>query len=341
MSKTVLLTGVTGFLGSHTAIQLLEKGYQVTGTLRSMNRADSIRAVIAKHTSHVDQLTFVEADLLDREIWKKLMSGVTYVQHIASPFPRTMPKNDDELIEPAIQGTLSVLQAAADQGVKRVVLTSSTGAVVYGKEKSERGGVYSEQDWTNTDQSDDVTPYFKSKTLAEKAAWSFIDEQTHSLELATVCPGAILGPVLESDFGTSANIVIKCMDGSIPALPDIGFDMVDVRSVAELLILAMDRPEAANQRFIGTNGYYSFKEVAGILKAHFPDRKIPQRVLPNFMVRLISNFDATLKPILIDLSVEREAPASKAKNVLGWKPIDNEQAVLACAKSALELGLIK
>ncbi|PIQ49322.1 MAG: nucleoside-diphosphate sugar epimerase [Cytophagales bacterium CG12_big_fil_rev_8_21_14_0_65_40_12] len=335
----VLLTGITGFLGSHTAIQLLNKGYQVTGTLRDQSRMEEIKAVIAQHTDKIENLSFAVADLNDHKIWGELTQNIDFVQHIASPFPRTLPKNEDDLIRPAKEGTLAILNAASKNGVKRVVLTSSTGSIIYGKSADQRSTTFTENDWTDTNNTADSTPYFRSKTIAERAAWEFIKNDKSGMELATICPGAILGPVLEKDFGTSANIVLKIMDGSTPAIPRIGFDMVDARSVAELHVLAMEKPEAANQRFIGSSGYYSFKEVADIIREAYPTRKVPKQLLPNFMVRFISNFDKALKPILIDLGTERKLDNSKAKKLLGWKPIDNKEAVLSCAKSILQIGL--
>ncbi len=339
-TSKVLLSGVTGFLGSHTTIQLLNKGYEVIGTLRDKRRAVEIHQIIAKHTSYPDRLTLVEADLLDENIWQTLTEGVTYVQHIASPFPRTLPKNEEELVQPAKQGTLHILNAASKNGVKRVVITSSSGAVVYGKQKGEESGTYKEEDWTDISNKADTTPYFRSKTVAERAAWDYIQQDSSEMELTTVCPGAILGPVLEEDFGTSANIVIKTLDGSTPAIPNIGFDIVDVRSVADLLIRAMEAPQAANQRYIGSAGFMSFKDVANILKQKYPDRKIPSITLPNLAVRLFSRIDPTLKPILIDLGVERRVDHSKAAKDLNWEPISNEEAVLACAESVINLGIV-
>lgn len=339
--KKVLLTGITGFLGSHTAIQLLEKNYEVIGTLRSKKRAASIKATIAKHTDKIKNLTLVEAELNDNTIWQKLTESVDYVQHIASPFPRELPKNENELIIPAKEGVLNILKAASKNGVKRVVLTSSSSAILYGREKNDRNGTFDEETWTDITNLTDTTPYFRSKTIAEKTAWDFIKTDKSGLELTSVLPGAILGPVLEEDFGTSANIVIKALDGTMPAIPNIGFDMVDVRSVAELLILAMEKPQAANQRYAGSAGFMKFKEVIEVMRADFPKRKLPSMVLPDFAVRLFANFDKTLKPILIDLSVEREINNTKAIKQLGWKPISNKEAVLACAKSVIELGIVK
>lgn len=167
--KAVLLTGITGFLGSHTAIQLLEKSYKVIGTLRNMNRAEEIKEVIAKHTKHIENLSFVEADLLTSD-WDSIIQGVDFVQHIASPFPRVLPKTEEELIKPAKEGALNVLKAAAKNGVKRVVMTSSTAAVSYGKPKGQESGIFNESNWTDETNIKDTTAYIRSKKIAEKAA---------------------------------------------------------------------------------------------------------------------------------------------------------------------------
>ncbi|WP_405207680.1 SDR family oxidoreductase [Aquimarina sp. LLG6339-5] len=339
-NKKVLLTGITGFLGSHTAIQLLNKGYEVIGTLRSMDRAKEIKEVIEKKTPNIDKLSFAEADLLDKDVWYDLVSEVQDVLHIASPFPRELPKNEDDLIIPAKSGTLHILKAASMHGLRRVVLTSSSGAIIYGKDKSNRKGVFDENNWTDVSNTNDSTPYFRSKTIAEQAAWDFIRNDTSGLELTTVCPGAILGPILEKDFGTSANIVIKAMDGSSPAIPKIGFDMVDVRSVADLHIRALETPEAAGERFVGSAGYMTFREVANILRENYPNKKVPKFTLPDFAVRLFSNIDKTIKPILIDLGTERKVNNNKAIKLLDWKPIPVKDAILACAESAIELSLV-
>ncbi|RAV98538.1 SDR family oxidoreductase [Pseudochryseolinea flava] len=339
--KRVLLTGVTGFLGSHTAIQLLNKGYTVIGTLRDHNRTTSMKDVIARHTKNIDHLTIVEAELNDETIWHRLMRDIDYVQHIASPFPRKLPKHEDELIVPAKAGTLNILKAAAANGVSRVVMTSSVASIVYGKKQEDLHHRFNENDWTNASVKGDSTPYFRSKTIAEKAAWEFIKQAPTSLELVTVLPGAILGPVLEQDFGTSANIVMKMLDGSSPALPKLGFDIVDVRSVADLLIRAMELPQAANNRYIASSGYLSFKEVAEILKRQYPKRKIPSVELPNFVVKLFSRFDPSIRPILIDLGKVRKVDNTKAKNELGWNPLPAKDAIISCAESVFNVGLIQ
>jgi dihydroflavonol-4-reductase len=340
-NKKVLLTGITGFVGSHTAIQLLEKGYQVTGTLRDMKRADAIKSIIAQHTSKTNNLFFAEADLQDKGIWQKLMAGVDYVQHIASPFPKVMPKDENDLILPACNGNINILSAAAAHMVKRVVVTSSGAAISYGQTPEKRRSVFDETNWTDVNRKDDIAPYYKSKAIAEKVAWDFIKTDHSGLELAVVCPGLILGPLLEEDFNASTNAIIKMLDGSLPAVPQIGYEIVDVRSIASLLILAMEQPQAASQRYIGSAGFLTFSDIAKILKKAYPKMKIPSRKLPNFMVRILSLFDPTLKPVLLDLGTERKMNHSKSVNELGWKPIKPEEAVLSSAASILQLAIVK
>src|SRR5690606_7357885 len=218
-------------------------------------------------------------------------------------FPRELPKHDDELVGPAKTGTIHILKAATKLGVKRVVLVSSLAAVTYGKPKERLKEIFDESNWTDEDYKADMTPYFRSKTIAEKAAWDYVSITGNSLELVTILPGAILGPVLEDDYGTSANIIIKMLDGKMPALPKIGFDVIDVRSVAELLIKAIVDPKAAGNRYIASSGYITMQEIAFILKKEHPDRNIRTAQLPNFLARFFSNFEPTLKPILLDLGV--------------------------------------
>jgi dihydroflavonol-4-reductase len=339
-TQKILLTGITGFLGSHIAIQLLDKGYEVRGTLRDITRAESMRTIIAAHAKHIDKLSFFAADLTDAPVWDDATRGMNLVIHVASPLPQTLPKHENDLIIPAKEGTLNVMRAASKNGVRRVVLTSSTAAIVYGKERDQRSGWYDEDDWTDLTCKADTTPYPRSKTIAEKAAWDFFAKDDRGMDLVTVCPGTILGPVLESDTGTSANIVIKLMDGSSPGIPRIGFDVVDVRSVADLHIKAMEAPAAAGERFIGSAGFLSFQDIADILRREYPDRKIPKHILPDWFVRLYSFVEPKLKPILNDLSVERRVDHSKAERLLGWKPIPPGEAVLGCAESLCRLNLV-
>ncbi|AZA73702.1 SDR family oxidoreductase [Chryseobacterium indoltheticum] len=338
-NKKVLLTGVTGFLGSHTTIQLLNKDFDVIGTLRSRDRISSIREIIGKYSPNINNLTFAEADLSDEEIWLDLTKGVDYVLHIASPFPRELPKHENELIEPAKRGTLNILKAATANSVKRVVMVSALGTITYGKTKEELSNVFDEDDWTDESNLKDTTAYYRSKTIAEKAAWDFLEEEESKLEFTTICPAAILGPVIDNDYGTSANIIIGLLNGSLPALPKIEFDIVDVRSVADLLIKAMEMPQAVNNRYIASAGHYNYKEIAQILKQQYPERTIPTFLLPDFITKIFSIFQPLLKPVLLE-NVTRKINSGKAAKDLNWQPLSAKEAILSCAESVLESKIV-
>ncbi len=339
-NRKVLLTGVTGFLGSHTTIQLLKKGYSVKGTLRDLNRRERIENIIKKHNAKLENLSFEVIDLSDSlDKWKEAMVGVDFVVHIASPFPTTLPKDENELILPAKNGTLNILKAARYAGVRRVVMTSSSGAAVYGDRKN---GIFSEKSWTNVANKSDTTPYFRSKTIAEQAAWDYVNAEQNTIELATILPGAILGPVLDkNDYGTSANLVKKMMDGSMPALPKIGFEMVDVRSVADAHLKALEHPSAKGNRYLCTNGYLQLKDISKILRKEFPKYKIPSSTLPDFAVRLFSLLDKETRPILNDLGAKRLIDSSKIRNELGWKPISLTSSVIDTAESLIQLKIVQ
>ena len=334
----VLVTGITGFIGSHVAIQLLEKGYEVVGTLRNRNRTDSIKEAIAKHTKHTDRLSFAQAELMDAESWKQAMKGIEYVMHVASPISTTTPKDENEMIVPAREGTLNVLRAATEAGVKRVVITSSVAAISYNDARGSNAK-FTEEDWTDI-ANPSVNAYIKSKTLAERAAWDFVGQQAGAPELATVNPSLVLGPVLEKDFGSSAVLVKRLLDGSFPALPKLGFPVVDVRSVADLHLLAMEKKEAAGERFIAGGKFMWMDEIAKTLKEAYPDRKVPTGKLPNFLFRLMALFDAQTRSVLGELNTPRPVDISKAQNLLGWKPIDEKEAIVATAESLMKYGIL-
>jgi len=333
----VLLTGITGFVGSHLAIQLLEKGYEVRGTLRNANRIDAIRAVIAGHTDRVDKLSFVEADLTKPGDWPTAMQGIDWVQHIASPLPSVMPKDHDTLIRPAREGVLNVLTAARDAGIKRVVLTSSIASIQHGVTKRK---LFTEADWSDASNLKDNTAYTRSKTIAERAAWKFMEEEGGSMELAVVNPGLVLGPLLEKDYSSSIEFVKKLMERAMPAVPKLGYSMVDVRSVADLHVLAMEKPAAAGQRFICTEAFYSFQEVGQLLQEKYPNRKIPTGILPTFLLRIFALIDKKVAPVLIELGSDRRHDNTKARELLGWKPIPMAQSVVDTAESLVQFELV-
>src|SRR5215469_9688465 len=251
MSK-VLVTGGSGFLGSHAILQLLAAGHEVRTTVRSLKRESDVRAMLREGGEEPGKrLSFIAADLEKDAGWPEAVAGCDYVLHVASPLPPSVPKHEDELIVPAREGTLRVLRASRDVGVKRVVFTSSFAAIGYGRPEREKP--YDETDWTDPN-SEGVMPYQKSKTLAERAAWDFITKEGGGLELSVVNPVGVFGPVLGPDYSTSILIVQRLMDGALPGCPKLYFGVVDVRDVADLHLRAMTQPAARGQRFLAISG---------------------------------------------------------------------------------------
>jgi dihydroflavonol-4-reductase len=340
--KKVVVTGITGFIGSHIGVELLNRGYAVRGTMRDLTKASHIRSVIEKHapTTHLE---LVEADLLNLSDWKAVMQDVDYVQHVASPFPRTIPKRDDDLVKPAVDGTLHVLQAALRAGVTKTIVTSSIAAVLYGKKNMYRDSTYDEETWTDHEVIADTTAYIRSKTLAERVAWNFYENECYGkdkMQVSTVLPGAVLGPILEDDYGTSAEIILKMMNGSLPMIPRIGFEIVDVRDVADLHIKAMESPHADGQRILATAGYTTMASMAQTLRQAFPDRKIPSRLLPNWLMRTLGLVDGSVRQATIEIGAERKANSAKARNLLDWQPRSPKEAIITCADSLINQGIV-
>jgi dihydroflavonol-4-reductase len=340
MAERVLVTGASGFLAQHVILQLLEKAYEVRGTLRSMKRADEVRAILAKHDARAASIEFVEADLGADVGWTEAVKGCAYVQHVASPFPAVHPRDESELIRPAVDGALRVLKAAKAAGVKRVVMTSSVAAIAYGLGAA-RPNVVDETSWSNPEGPDN-TPYTKSKTLAERAAWDYVGHEGKGLELAAINPTGIFGPALSRDVSTSLEIPIRLLNGKTPGLPRLGFSMVDVRDVAQCQVEAMTNPAAAGERFIASEEFLWFTECAEILRKEFPsyDRKIPRRVAPDLVIRLMAMVQPVYKQVLTELGRTRRASNAKATRVLGVHFRTAKESLIASAKSLIELGVV-
>jgi nucleoside-diphosphate-sugar epimerase len=265
MSETVLVTGGTGFIGAHCILQLLDAGYQVRTTVRNLKREGDVRAMLREGgTEPGERLRFFAADLEKETGWPDAVAGCDYVLHVASPLPPSVPKHEDELIVPAREGTLRVLRASRNAGVKRVVVTSSFAAIGYGRKEQSRP--FNETDWTDP-SGRDVQPYPKSKTLAERAAWDFIAKEGGGLELSVVNPVGVFGPVLGPDYSASILLVQRMMDGAMPGAPRLYFGVVDVRDVADLHLRAMTDPAAKGERFLAVAGdFMSMLEIATVLK---------------------------------------------------------------------------
>jgi nucleoside-diphosphate-sugar epimerase len=339
--ELVLVTGGSGFVGAHCILQLLDAGYRVRTTVRSLGREADVRAMLKVGGAEPGgELEFFAADLLSDDGWPAAVKGVDYVLHVASPFPASQPKNADDLIVPAREGALRVLRAARDARVKRVVLTSSFAAIGYSAPPV--GRPFDETDWTNP--NDDVTPYVKSKTLAERAAWDFIATEGGGLELAVINPVGILGPALSKDVSTSIQLASRLMDGDMPGIPQIAFGIVDVRDVAGIHLLAMTSPKAAGERFLAIAGPAMFMpEVAQVLRDRMgaAAKKVPTRVLPNWVVRALALVAPPLRELIPQLGKVKEGSNQKAKTVLGWNPRSNEDAIVATAQSLVDLHLLR
>jgi dihydroflavonol-4-reductase len=337
---TVLVTGGTGFLGGWCAVELLRRGYTVRTTIRDLQRADALRASLAAAGVEAgERLSAVAADLNADEGWVDAVAGCDYVLHVASPFPAAQPKDPDELIVPARDGALRVLRASLDAGVKRVVMTSSVAAVRHGRPGSAKP--YDETDWTDP-QDEALTPYVRSKTIAERAVWDHVRAAGAESRLATVNPGAIIGPVLDDHRSFSLQAIERLLKG-MPAMPRLGFTFVDVRDVADLHIRAMTEPAAAGERFLAVDRFLWMQDVGRILREHLGPSasKVPTRIAPNVLIRAMGIFDPSVRSIVGDLGKSAVYTAEKAKTKLGWTPRPIEESIGETAQSLLDRGLTR
>lgn len=333
----VLVTGATGFIASHTILALIEKGYEVRGTARSADKAAALNATLSAYAGKLIEIELVSADLTKDEGWTEAMEGVTYLQHLASPIPNNLPKDANELIIPARDGALRALKAAKAAGVKRAVMTSSMAAIAYGW-GDKRPEVLDETHWSNPDNLKDNTAYTRSKAIAEKAAWDYVNGEGAGLELATINPVAVLGPAMSGDVSASLELVTQAMQNKVPAFPKLTFGIVDVRDVAKAHVEAMERPDAAGERFLVGNEVLSFSEIGAVLREAFPDRKLPKGELPSWLVKLMVPLNPTLKQILPELGKRRAYSNAKAREKLGIEFIPAKEAIVASAKTLVDLG---
>lgn len=340
--KLVLVTGGTGFVGSHCIAKLLQDGYSVRTTIRTLNRKDEVIEMLRNGgITSFENLSFVETDLMSDTNWNVAVNGCEYVLHVASPISLSNPKDESIFIKPAVEGTIRVLKAARDNGVKRVVFTSSLGAIYYGHPPTERP--FTEEDWTNIENKN-LSAYVKSKTMAEKAAWKFMSEEGGNLEFSVINPAGIFGPTLTPILTTGFQIIKGLLDGSTKATPNVKFGIVDVRDLADLHIIAMQHPLAKGQRFIAQIGVtLSLHEIAMILRKNMggKGKRVTTKILPDWVIRVASPFSALAKNLAPQLNEIKNVNSEKAKRILGWKPMTNEEAILASAESLYKLNLIK
>ena len=332
--ETVLVTGGSGFIGGWCVIRLLQQGYTVRTTVRSLARENSVRATLGKVVDAQDRLSFHAAELTSDVGWDVATSGCDFVLHVASPVTLSQPKNPDELIAPARDGTRRVVEAGIKAGVQRIVLTSSVAAASRNATLVE--SVSDETVWTDLNDPN-VSAYARSKTLAERMAWDLIASSGGATTLVAVNPSVVLGPVLSGDYSASVQVVERMLSGMAPGIPRLGFNFVDVRDVADLHIRAMTAPEAAGQRFIAAGTFGWMADLAILLRARLGDaaNKVPTRRVPDFLVRLAALVNKELRTAAPRLGQKRDFTSAKAQATLGWRPRPLEETVLDCARSLI------
>lgn len=334
----VLLTGISGFLGGHVALGLLNAGYIVRGSVRNLGKAEAVRATLKRAGADVSRLEFVALDLLSDKGWDEAMEGVRYLQHTASPFVIDLPEDKMDLIRPAVEGTERALNAALRANVERIVLTSSMAAIAYGHDKA-RTKPFTDKDWTNLN-GPDVNAYIESKTLAEQRAWDIMRAAGRDVDLTTINPSAILGPLLDEDPGTSALIVKRLLDGSVPALPRLPFIIVDVRDIANAHVAAMTSDSARGRRFPMGERPILMGDVADIVRKAAPDRKVPRLNMPDWAVRIYALFDRDVRGVLNELGVLKRLDSSGAVALLGRPLIPADQAITATTHALIENRIV-
>jgi dihydroflavonol-4-reductase len=339
--KKILVTGGSGFIAKHIVLQLLNEGFEVRASVRSMDRSAEIMAAMVLHAKNTDsldtRLTFCELDLNSDAGWDDALQNCQALMHTASPFPMEQPEDEQVLIKPAVEGTLRALKAAQKAGVERIILTSSI-VSIYNKRLAAGRNRYDETDWSETN-SPMATAYSKSKTQAEKAAWNYVREHPE-LKLTSICPSLVLGPPLDGKIGASLGVIARLMNGKDPMVPNLGMALVDVRDIAQMHVRALQRPESAGNRFIGSERFMWMRNIALVLKAEYPDRKIPLRVAPDWLMRIMGMFDKTIKGILPTLGREILLDNSAAAEILGIEFIEARQAIRTSASSLIRENIV-
>ncbi|CAB4344219.1 MAG: NAD-dependent epimerase/dehydratase family protein [Actinobacteria bacterium] len=340
----VLLTGASGYIGKHITLQLLNQGYEVRASVRKLSKSSEVRDAVLPYlldSSNVDaRLTFIELDLEKDAGWADALKGIDVLMHTASPFPLISPKDENDLIRPAVDGTLRALKSAKESGVKRIILTSSI-AAIYGCDLPAGANAYDETMWTDVEHPVGRTAYTKSKTLAEQAAWNFIKNEAPEIALTTINPVLVLGAPLDKNFGSSISLVERILLGKDPMLPDLKFSIVDVRDVAKMHVDSIKNNASKGERILATAGTKTFVDIAKLLKAAYPKSKAKSAKAPTFLVYLLSFFDSTIKGILPQLGKPMNVSGAKATRLLGINFIPADVTLRESADYLIKNGFIK
>jgi dihydroflavonol-4-reductase len=342
-TELILVTGASGFIAQHVILALLERGYAVRGTVRDLKHAQDVLNVLETQSPVArSRVTIVAADLEQDAGWEEAMLGISAVMHVASPIPLEQPDDPDILVAPARDGALRVLRAAKAGGITKVVMTSSVVAVAEGHGKDRgHGRTFTEADWTDPD-GPHVNPYARSKAIAERAAWDYVNGEGCGMALTTILPGLVLGPVLSADFGVSPELIRRMLAGGLPGSPPIGFSLVDVRDVAALEVAALESEAANGERFICTNDFVWMADLAKTLRDACPTHrsKIPHRSVPGVILRVMGIFDRAARSLIPDLGRRVDFHHDKAERILGWEPRSGREAAIATAHSMIKLKIV-
>lgn len=342
MPKIVLLTGATGYIAKHIALQLVEAGYHVRGTVRDLSRGAEVMAAVRPHlTDATDldtRLTFVTLDLKRDDGWADAMAGVDVLMHTASPFPMVQPSDENDVIRPAVDGALRALRAAQAAGVSRVIMTSST-AAISGSPLPVGDTSYDETNWTDPDDPD-ITAYTKSKTLAERAAWDFVQDDAPDMQLTVINPGFVVGAPLDARFGTSVGVIARMLRRKDPMLPKLGFAAVDVLDVAEMHVAVIAKPDSIGQRIMTVDRFMWFADMAQAIKAAHPDRRVVTRVAPDVVVKFLGLFDSAIRSIIPSLGRLDKVDNSRARSTLGRGMRQAHKSVASTASYLIDNKLV-
>lgn len=336
--KKVLITGASGYIGKHIVLALLQNGYEVRASVRDLAKGDDVRSAVSAHLDRkIDinaHLKFVELDLEKDSGWDSALEGIDVLMHTASPFPIANPKNEDDVIIPAVQGTLRALKAAHNSGVKRVIITSSV-AAIYGTNLPAGKTAFDETIFTDVNHPLGKQTYTKSKTLAEAAAWEFVKVNAPEIQLTTINPVVVLGAPLDHKFGSSVSIIERLLAGKDPMLPDLTFSIVNVKDVARMHVEAISNDATISQRIIASSSSASFVHMAKVLQKAFPNRKFKTLQAPNFVIRILGLIDGDIKAILPMLGNKTPVDSSKATKLFGIQFINTEETIIETAKFLL------
>ena len=340
MTNKVLLTGISGWIAKHTAIELLNLGFEVLGTVRNKNLTEQTKDTISKYAP-IDKLSFLELDLLKDHGWDVAAKECKYIMHIASPFPMKVSNDREKLLPVAVDGTLRVLNSGIKNNVDQIIVTSSIVAMF---RKPNRSNPYSfgENDWTDENWIEGVSDYFLSKTKAERAAWEFMESKGLKNKLTTINPGGVFGNALDKKGGTSIEYVRQFLKGKFPAAPKFAVLISDVKDVAKSHVACIGNKKVGGRRLIVGKEVKKLVELSQIMAEAMPEyeKKVPKKELPNFMVKLISYFDSSAKTMIPDLGITMQTDTTYSEELLGLKFKGAKDCISENAKSVVRLGLV-